>query len=365
MLDPKEYAAVIKGICAQMHSVPDDTLMVNVTQFCRKRDLIKLRKRFAQSADFYQHLIDLYIKYLSKDDLLAEQKMLDDRAQSMHKKPVKKSRSSILGPLSQWVDRSMHIDLDSINRDVSQDYGSAVSEFRLTLSERNDRAPLGTGIVPARLIPANITYMKIGRIILPYNQTLAALNSTQELTLTFTGLRSNGAVVANLTTNETIHFSFTYTECTFDSNLVELTPSNKYCKFDPPLTYLDNVSMRWNDPRYPVQFNIDRLPPVSFNYSSTDGRITFAVAHQLNTNDVVIVNGLTSLAAARDSVVLASINNQRGVKVTVVSSTVISIGINFTTITAADTSSLPIILFVSKCFRVPLELGYQDTDERA
>jgi hypothetical protein len=364
-MNPEEYAIVIRGICSKLQINPDDTLMLNVTQFCRKRDLKLLRTKYSNKTDFYQRIIDMYLKYLSRDDLIAEQKMLDDKAAALHRKPTKKDRSSIMGPLAQWVDRSMHIDIDSINRDISGDYGPYVTDFRLVLSSRNDRAPLGTGIVPARLVPANITYMKVGRIILPYNQALASLNNNQELTLSFIGLRSNGSVIANRTTNETIHFSFSYLECAFDSNLVELTPINKYCKFDPPLTYLDNISVRWNDPRYPVQFNTDRLVPTSLNYSSTDGRITFSVDHHLNNNDIIAIDGLTTLLDSANTTLLNVINNHRGIKVTKISNTVISTGIDFTTIISPDSSSLPIILFISKCFRIPLEIGYQDTDELA
>jgi hypothetical protein len=364
-MSPEEYATVIKGICSQLQIVPDDTLMINVTQFCRKRDLNLMRSKYQSDDDFHQHLINLYIKYLSKDDLIAEQKMLDDKAASLHKKPSKKSRSSIMGPLAQWIDRSMHIDIDSLNRDISMDYGSVVTDFRFVLSARNDRAPLGSGIVPARLIPANITYMKVGRIILPYSQALASLNNNQEITLTFTGLRSNGAIIANLITNETIHFSFTYTECAFNNNLVELVPTNKYCKFDPPLTYLDNVSVRWNDPRYPVQFDSDRMRPQSLNYASTDGQITFATNHHLNTGDTIIIDGLTTNDDTDNTNILGLINSPRGIKITKLSDTTISTGIDFASIISPDTSSLPIIIFTSKCFRIPLEIGYQDTDELA
>lgn len=364
-MNPEEYAIVIKGICSKLQITPDETIMINVTQFCRKRDLNQIRTKYQSDNDFHQHLIDLYIKHLSKDSLIAEQKMLDDKTAALHKKPNKKTHSSILGPLSQWIDRSMHIDIDSLNRDVSMDNGYGVTDFRFVLSTRNDRAPLGSGIVPSRIIPANITYMKIGRIILPYNQSLASLNNNQELTLTFTGLRSNGSIIANLNTNETIHFSFTYTECAFNNNLVELIPINKYCKFDPPLTYLDNVSVRWNDPRYPVRFDIDRMRPQSINYASIDGQITFPQAHGLNTGDTIIVHGLSTLNNSFNTIILNSINNPRGIKVTKISDMIISTGIDFASIVNPDTSSLPIIIFTSKCFRIPVEIGYQDSDELA
>jgi len=89
-MSPEEYATVIKGICSQLQIVPDDTLMINVTQFCRKRDLNLMRSKYQSDDDFHQHLINLYLKYLSKDALIAEQKMLDDKAASLHKKPSKK-----------------------------------------------------------------------------------------------------------------------------------------------------------------------------------------------------------------------------------------------------------------------------------
>jgi len=297
---------------------------------------------------------------------LLNKKKIDDRAATLHKKPNKnKSHSSVIGPLSQWIDRSMHIDIDSINRDVSKDRGLSITDFGFILSTRNDRAPLGVGIIPSKLIPADITYMKIGRIILPYSTALANLNYNQELTLTFTGLRSNGSVIANLLTNETIHFSFTFTQCTFNANLVELIPVNKYCKFDPPLTYLDNLSMRWNDPRYPVSFDVDRMQAQLFDYTTTDGRITFAMPHKLNTNDVIIIYGLSTLNDSINTNILNIINNPRGIKITKINDTTISIGIDFTTIISPDNTSLPIILFVSKCFRIALEIGYQETDELA
>ncbi len=365
-MDPEEYVVVIKGICAELQAIPDDTMMLNVTQFCRKRNLNYIRSQSESKDDFHQRLIQMYLNHISKADLIAEQNMLNEKALAMHKKPTKKVRhSAILGPLNQWVDRSMHVLIDSINRDISSDRGTQVSAFRFVLASRNDRALLNTGIVPSRLVPENITYLKIGSLRLPYSATLAALNSTQEITLTFTDLRNNGAIISNQMNNETVHFSFTYVRSTFDTNMVELTPTNKYCKFDPPLTYLDDVSIQWNDPQYPIQFDLDRMTPTLFNYATTDGRITFGSAHNLTTNDVIIVIGLTTLNDAANANILNLINNPRGIKITVISGTVVKTDIDFTTIVSPDTSALPLVIFKSKCFRVPLEIGYQDVDSTA
>ena len=362
-MNPADYAVIIKGICSNLSIDPDDTLMLNVMQFCRKKNLNQMRSEASSQEELNQRLVELYLKYLSRDSERAEMKMIKDRALAEHKKPVKRTQNSIIGPLSQWVNRSMHIDIDSMNRNVSEDRGNYLTDFRFVLSTRNDRAPLGTGIIPARIVPTNITYMKIGKIILPYNSTLSALNYTRELTLSFTGLRSNGAIAAHLNTNETIHFSFTYTVCSFNAGLVELTPVNKYCKFDPPLTYLDNMSIRFNEPRYVAQFNKDRLIPTAFDYGSSNGVISFGENHNLNNDDIIIVTGLTTLDDGSNSTLLNAINNTRGIKIASIDATSISTGLDFTTIVDPDTSSLPLVIFVSKTFRFMLEVGYGDSDE--
>lgn len=362
-MNPADYAIIIKGICSELSINPDDTLMLNVTQFCRKKNLNQMRTEIGSQEELNQRLIELYLKYLSRDSERAELKMIEAHELSAHKKPAKRIQNSIIGPLSQWVNRSMHIDIDSMNRNVSEDRGNYITDFQFILSTRNDRAPLGTGIIPARIVPTSITYMKIGKIILPYDSSLSDLNYTQELTLSFTGLRSNGAIAAHLNTNETIHFSFTYAVCLFNDKLVELTPVNKYCKFDPPLTYLDNMSIRFNEPRYVAQFSKDRLVPTAFDYGSNNGIISFGENHNLSTGDIIIVTGLTTLNDGVNSTLLNAINNTRGIKITVVDDTNISTNLDFTTIVDPDTASLPLIIFVSKTFRFMLEIGYIDSDE--
>ncbi len=351
MLSPEDYATIIKGICSKLNIVPDDTLMINVTQFCRKKNLSRLEEQYETKSQLSQFLIDSYLKHLIKEDPISDIRKVD----------YPKKSEALVGPISQWSSHSMHVDIDSINRDISRDNGSYITDFRFTLSDRNDRSPLGTGMIPARIIPANISYMKIGRIILPYSNNL---NISQELTLTFTGIRNNGAITANLLTNETIHFSFTYLVCAFNSNLIELKPVNKYCKFDPPLTYLDDLSIRFNEPRYVAQFYKDRMKPLSIAYNFNPIRITFTEDHHLNNNDVIIINGLTTLNDNANSEILRMVNNPKGLKISVITSTTIELSIDISAIQDTDANSLPVIIFVSKTFRVPLEIGYEDSADR-
>lgn len=351
MLSPEDYATIIKGICSKLKITPDDTLMINITQFCRKKNLSRLEEQYETKNELSQFLIDSYLKHLVKEDPISDIRKID----------YPKKSEALAGPISQWSSHSMHVDIDSLNRDISRDNGAYITDFRFTLSDRNDRSPLGTGMIPARIIPANISYMKIGRIILPYDSDF---NIAQELTLTFTGIRNNGAITANLLTNETIHFSFTYLTCPFNANLVELKPINKYCKFDPPLTYLDDLSIRFNEPRYVAQFYKDRMKPISIAYNLNPIQITFAEEHNLNNNDIIIINGLTTLNNNANSEILRTVNNPKGLKISVISPTIIELSIDISAIQDTDPNSLPTIIFVSKTFRFPLEIGYEDSADK-
>jgi hypothetical protein len=193
--------------------------------------------------------------------------------------------------------------------------------------------------------------------VLPYTAALRASNFTNEITLSFNAIRSNGI----LAHDNTYHFVFTYT--VRNDSLVELTPINEYCKFSPPLRFVDDLSLRFSDPIVPIEFNVDRMYASSINYLSSDGRITFASAHNLTTGDVVIVRSLTTLDDAKNTNILSRIHSARGMPITVINSTTISIGIDFSLIDQPDTNSKPLVVFYSNTFRFPLEIGYQDITE--
>jgi Iap family predicted aminopeptidase len=108
---------------------------------------------------------------------------------------------------------------------------------------------------------------------------------------------------------------------------------------------------------------MDRMTALSLNYLSTDGRITFSAPHNLSNGDIIIVQSLTTLDDSANSQVLIQVNNPRGLVVTVINPTVISIGVDFTTIVSPDPSAKPAVLFYSKTFRFPMEIGYQDIAE--
>jgi hypothetical protein len=114
-----------------------------------------------------------------------------------------------------------------------------------------------------------------------------------------------------------------------------------------------------------AQFYKDRLIPIAFQYNFNPIRVVFAENHNLITNDTIIINGLTTLNDGANSTILTALNNPRGLKITVINPTTISINGDHSAIIDIDEFSLPIIIFPSKTFRIPLEIGYKHSDENA
>jgi hypothetical protein len=368
-MDAKAYATVIKDICVQLRiSIPDTNLIRNVTQYCKQLNYDQLKSIYPVDVDLYEFIAESYITSLT-----AQTKSFDYTQYMRDKAQVSKptstdivSANNIVRPLTSWIgeqmpiisSKSMSVYVDSRMRDVSNDRDRApITDFTFTLVPRQTRVGIGNGQIQTRIMPSQITFFKVGRIVVPYPLTLRSRNYSNEITLTFIALRSNGIIGSS----DTYHFSFTYEPLASNDNLVLLTPVNDYCKFCPPLRLVDDLSIRFNDPILPLAFAVDRLRPTQFNYVSSDGRIVFDFQHGLSTGDVIIVTGLVAI---EDNVeLLAKINDPRGLVVTKIDDQMISTGINFSALKSPDMSSLPWIHVYSRTFRFPLEIGYQDVAE--
>lgn len=355
-MNAKDYAEVIRLISKELGiDRPDSTLIRNVSSHIKRLDYDKLAKVYPDIGERFEAIAKSYIQSIAPaNDAFDYQRHLQAESSKNKKEDL-----AILNPLTTWANdniptvssKSMSVYLDSRVRNIAE---STSSDYSFMLVPRQTRTEAGDGRIQVRTMPSQVTFFKVGSIVLPYSSELRSLNFTKELTLTFTALRSNGIIAQN----DTYHFGFTYTE--INDKLVELTPTNKYCKFSPPLRLVDNVSIRFNDPIYPIQFPHDRMLPVSFNYQSADGRITFGANHNLDDGDVVIVSGLTTNNNAANVTLLRAVNNPRGILVTKVNDTTIATGIDFTQFVSPDIASLPTVLFYSRMFRFPIEIGHQD-----
>ena len=360
-MDAKEYATVIKSICSKLSIDPDDTLIRNVTVHCKKLNYNRLKTKYEVDSERFEFISDSYIKSIKpQSEPFDYREYLRKETEGVKPDPAE---TKSIQPLTNWIgermpivsSKSMSIYVDSRVRNISLSSSSGITDFGFGLVPRQTRAELGDGRIQVRVMPSQITYFKLGKIILPYDVAHRSRNYTSELTLTFTALRGNGIIGRE----DTYHFVFNYKVCE-NSQLVELTPANEYCKFSPPLRIVDDLSLRFNDPVFPVTFFNDRLRPSQINYLSSDGRIVFDTPHNLDSDDVIIVMGLSTNDDASNANLIATINDPRGIAITKINSTVISTGIDFTAIQSPDTNSKPWILFYSRMFRFPLEIGYQD-----
>lgn len=364
-MDAQEYAKIIKLICLKLEiSSPDTTLIRNVTHYCKSLDQSRLKRMYFDEEDRHEAISDLYIQSVTEQtaDFDYNQYLHDSHQHA--KKQKQDEEGQLVGPLTNWIgkrmpviaSKSMSICIDSRLRNASNSTSVSITDFGFTLVPRMTRASFGDGRIQSRIAPSHITYFKVGKVILPYSEVLRSRNFANEITLTFTALRSNGIV----SREDTYHFAFTYSIIDSSTNLVQLTPLNEYCKFEPPLRTLDDLSLRFNDPIFPISFHTDRLIPTNINYMSSDGRITFDIPHFLNNGDVIIVMGLKTNADAANASLLNTINDPRGIRITKIDDNTIATSIDFTKIVSQDITSLPTILFFSRTFRMPLEIGYQD-----
>jgi hypothetical protein len=360
-MDTQAYATIIKSVCARLGDVePDNTIIRNITQYCKKLDIKQLRKTYQNENDMLLAIVEAYLDSISKSDEF-------DYSEHLHKQASGKTKQIEQQPetrLTNWLtdrmpvitSKAMNLYVDSRLR---RSYGneSSLIDFGFTLVPRTTKTTLGDGNLQARVMPSQITYFKMGKVVLPYKIDMRGANFTNEMTLTFTALRSNGIMGSE----DTYHFIFTYV--VKNDYLVELTPVNEFCKFSPPLRYVDNISFRMSDPIVPVQFAKDRMYASSLNYQSSDGRITFAYPHGLANGDVVIINGFSTGDNAANANIISQINSPRGLVISVINPTMISIGIDFSTVVSPDTTVKPLVIFYSKTFRFQLEIGYQDITE--
>ncbi|KAG2821950.1 hypothetical protein PC112_g11159 [Phytophthora cactorum] len=222
--------------------------------------------------------------------------------------------------------KALSVYLDSKARELLGSTDS-ITDFEFRVSPRHTHLKDTDGNVVVSEIPTVVTYFKIPRIMLPYNTELRKRNCTNEITLTFTGLRSNGI----LAHEDTYHSVFSYDSTKNQgASMDELIPVNKYCKFSR-----------------------HRLRPVSFNYNSTEGRIAFDAPHGLSSGDVIVVDGLATQNNAGNSDILCRINDPRGIIINEIDTYIIATNINFSRLKTPESTSLPWIIVTSRPFRFP------------
>lgn len=330
-----------------------DMFIRNIFSFVNQIKLDVLQSKFKSLEELSSHIAHMY-----KDTIQAPIAPKHDHNDFLNKNMNDKPTHSF-APLTTWLSeqsptltsKTTTIYLDSRFRDTSYD-GSSIKTFKYNLVPKN--MSKGNGNVPSRIIPYNITYFQISKIILPYAGTLASRNLTKEINLAFVNLLSNSVD----TSSNDFHFSFI--SKSYETNWSELTPINNMYKFYPPIKNLESLNLQFYDPYEAVQFYPDSMYASQVNYISSDGRFTFASPHNLTTGDIVIISDFSTNDDGANTTIIQSITDTRGIAVTVINANVIAIGIDFSTIVSPNSSIRPLVQFLRYTFRIAIEIGYQD-----
>lgn len=246
--------------------------------------------------------------------------------------------------------REGKIFLDSRYRDLSVTETNKIS-FSLINNSRAMRSLGGVAVITGKNV-RDIVKITVPKFTIPYIKT--ADNYYNKISLSFVELLADAYHTYE---NGDYHFMFSATK---NGNLIELTPDDPTYEFFEPISYIERLTLRFGSPIGSfIDFNKDRLYIQSVDYASNPGEITFAEEHNLVTEDIIYIKDFTSLTPSIDSEVLAEINSSNGHIINEVSTTTISIPIDFNRITNPNINQIVEVYFGSKRIMIPLKIKYE------
>lgn len=360
-----ELTTTINEICKLTKLKPDQSTVRNIMIFVKNKNISLLRTRYdalmpdEASKALTSYIADLYIQKLKPVDvnnstyeeeagvsyeqlkkIVYDKKFLDYTA-------MRKYDRSNWSTTNIWID-SRYQDLSNSDRTL----------IKLNIVPKSNSGGIPDGSIISNSNLRNVTQMHLNSFTIPYQSDL---NYFQTITMTFAALASNSISMKNTF----FHFNFNYTVCSYNSKLIYLTPTRQTFTFNPPITNLEDISLRFNDPEIPIKFDKDRLKSTSVTYNVPNvGIFTFGDFHYLQNNDIVIIEGLTTINPSENIDLLNRINNPRGHKATVLDDNRISIPIQFSDLINIDVNSLPVVYFYSKRIAFHLKIHYINNTEQ-
>lgn len=350
-MNKEQYNKIIRLVAYELKEDITEQLVQNVVCYCKTKNLKAIEKQTKTEDEFCNMLSDMYINYIKGNDDY-QTKTLD----------VKQHISNADANIFKTDEHTIEVFIDSHFRDISNyTNGQTINRFDYIISSN-----LGSTRIPGHLQvngkPTNIASFEICDLAIPYSADLQALNPNNIITLAFTNLSANSII--NSVANH--HFTFNYSVASYNPNIVILNPSSQPKKFifNPPLRTLDNLNIQFLDPYDAIPFAADLLNSSAVDYINTDGRISFASAHGLSTNDVIRIRSFTTTNDSAYTSILSQILNSRGIKITKINSTTISTGIDFSQLaTVAIVGMLPVIEVVSRGFRFAMKIKYISNED--
>ena len=350
--DNADVKQVVYRVCKKLNEPPNDSNVRDVLQFIKKYDISFLKTKMEKKEELYDYLSDAYTAAIFQkedEDNRALQTTGDYIKNTLYDEAYMKFKNINRTDWANWNVTNVYV--DSRYQNISNQ-DRTILDFSIV--PKSNRSKKQTGSITSYSNLSNITEFEVGDFIIPYT---SSTNAFREITLIFLDIPNN-SVEAN---ENSFHFKFSYEPCTFNPNLVKLTPYQKRFRFNPPIKTLDALRIQFADPYVPIEFEKDRLVPSSIDYGNN--AFHFSEPHGLDTGDVVIIEGFTTSTPNKDVDIIKKINDTRGLVITRITDISFSVTVGLNTITSPLVSNKPLVFFQSKRIQFPIRIRYINNED--
>lgn len=350
-LNDDDIKKIIIKTCEKLHETPNETNVRNILTFIRQYDISTILQSIERK-EIYDYFSNLYVDNLAdtkedEEDYSTSSFLKDVIYDDTYQDFKKINRND----WSNW--NTTYIYIDSRYQNISNTDRS-ILDFSIVPKSNVAKTQSGNIISYSNL--TNVTEFEIGEFTIPYS---SITNMFRELTISFLDLPNN----AIDTHENSFHFKFSYEPCDFNPKFARLKPFQDRFRFNPPIKTLDRLRIQFADPYQPIEFDKERMRPSSIDYSFPVGVFVFTEKHKASTNDIVVIEGLTTTNATENIELLKKINNSRGHAINVIDEYSFSIDIPFNTIVNPSLSALPFIYFQSKRVQFPMKIRYINNED--
>lgn len=307
----------------QINDIPQSIANSKFESFTDKETIETIES--PENSNLLQSLISMFPNLSTEDDKINFTKILN--------------RDSLL--------RDSNILLDSRYQNISN---SDKTQIQFTIMNNSKLKVPGSGIITSLAPMRDILEIEIYPFSIPYSSN--ADNYYHKITLSILELAS---ISIDSYENCQFHFMFTATN---NKNLIDLVPVNSIFRFYKPITNINNLTLRFGTPLFPISFDSDRLYTSFIDYSTNPCTITFAQSHNLISGDLVYIDDFTTLNTAIDLNIINTFNDSNGYLCTRLSDTTISINVDATQVKYPDPMLSINIYFGSKRILLPLKMRY-------
>ena len=242
--------------------------------------------------------------------------------------------------------QNIYLLLDSKYRNLSTD--DSVFKWTVLHSQNTQQGTVNTLSDQIH----NIINIQFDRIRIPYVES--ADNLYKKIALSIDEF-SSMSVLTN--SGNRYHMLF---DSVISGNQLELTPQindEGRFRFHTPINILDTITIKFQSPFSPVEFNKDRYGVSLTSINPTQSILTFSEPHKVSDGELVHLEEYTTLDAIADVRAVETVNREVGHIVTFINNTVLRINVDTST-TTHDASNIVKCFIASRRIIIPVRLEY-------